>query len=100
MLDLGRAVVLEDPAGAFLALWQAGRHIGAQLCHSEAGSACWYDNYTTDVAKSKAFYLGMFDYTAVTHDIPGMELVLFKPTGLFAKVPASGLRNMTPSFAA
>jgi predicted enzyme related to lactoylglutathione lyase len=77
VLDLGRAVVLQDPAGAFLALWQAGRHIGAELCDNEAGSACWYDNYTTDVAKSKAFYLGMFDYTTVTHDIPGMELVMF-----------------------
>jgi predicted enzyme related to lactoylglutathione lyase len=78
--DLGRAVVLQDPAGAFLAFWQAGRHIGSELSHSEAGSACWFDNYTTDVAKSKAFYLGMFDYTTVSHDLGGMELVLFKPT--------------------
>jgi predicted enzyme related to lactoylglutathione lyase len=79
VLDLGRAVVLQDPAGAHLAFWQAGKHPGAGLKDSEAGSFCWFDNYTTDLAKSKAFYTGMFPYQTVSHDIHGMELVIFTP---------------------
>lgn len=79
VLNLGRAVVLQDPADALLAFWQAGKHTGAGLNQSEAGSFCWFDNYTTDLAKSKAFYTGMFPYQTESHDIHGMELVIFSP---------------------
>lgn len=77
--DLGRAVVLKDPAGAFLALWQAGKHAGSELTDDEAGTFCWFDHYTTDLDQSKAFYGGMFGYAMESMDMGGMELVFCSP---------------------
>ena len=59
--DAGRMVMLADPTGAAVGLWQARARIGAEL-RDEPGTVGWNELTTRDVAAAKAFYsaaLGM-----------------------------------------
>ena len=55
VLDAGRMAVIEDPTGAFIALWQAGRHPGARLVNAP-GALAWNDLTTRDLDAAKRFY--------------------------------------------
>ena len=55
VFDNGRMLVLQDPMGAMLSLWQAKNHIGAQLINT-AGAMIWNELVTPDVEKAKEFY--------------------------------------------
>ncbi|HME67030.1 MAG TPA: VOC family protein, partial [Streptosporangiaceae bacterium] len=52
--DAGRMAFVLDPSGAPVALWQAGKHIGATLVN-EPGTINWNELITTDPA-AVAFY--------------------------------------------
>ena len=47
VMDAGRMAFVLDPSGAPVALWQAGRHIGATLVN-EPGTINWNELVTTD----------------------------------------------------
>src|SRR3954451_8100463 len=66
--DSGRLAVLQDPQGAFLSLWQPGRHFGAAVVNGP-GALSWNDLLTPDVEASTAFYRELFGWEIA--EIPG-----------------------------
>ncbi|MDQ3933956.1 MAG: VOC family protein [Actinomycetota bacterium] len=63
VLQAGRMAVIQDPTGAFLALWTPREHIGAQRVN-EPGCLTWNDLNTNDPDKALAFYGELFLWTA------------------------------------
>jgi predicted enzyme related to lactoylglutathione lyase len=61
VFDSGRAAVLQDPAGAVFAVWQARNHHGLGVV-DEPGAFCWAELVTRDTPKSAAFYKGLFGW--------------------------------------
>lgn len=55
VFDDGRMVVLQDPTGAVVSLWQAKNHIGASLVNT-VGAMCWNELYTSDTDAARTFY--------------------------------------------
>ncbi len=74
--DFGRMAMLQDPAGATFAVWQAGTHTGAQRIN-EPGSLCWMELATSDPAGARIFYSGLFGWgwkESTDPDMPYTEL--------------------------
>lgn len=69
VMDAGRMAFVLDPAGAPVALWQAGRHIGATLVN-EPGTVIWNELVTADPG-SLTFYATALGMTASAIDIGG-----------------------------
>jgi uncharacterized protein len=61
VMDVGRMAVVQDPTGATLALWEAGRHIGARLV-GEPGTLAWSELATNDTEKAGQFYTNLFGW--------------------------------------
>jgi predicted enzyme related to lactoylglutathione lyase len=59
----GRMAVVQDPEGAFFALWEPKDNIGAQRV-GETGAICWVELDTTDPAAAEGFYTKVFPWTA------------------------------------
>ncbi len=70
VMDAGRMVVLADPLGAVIGLWQPGQHTGAQVAN-EANTYGWSELITTDLDASKAFYGAVFGWGAADQGPPG-----------------------------
>jgi predicted enzyme related to lactoylglutathione lyase len=66
VMDQGSMAIFQDPTGAFIAMWQPGRHRGAEVTN-EHGSLTWAELMTSDVAAAKAFYESIFGVT--TRDV-------------------------------
>lgn len=62
VMENGRMMLLQDPEGAFLALWQAKKHIGASLVNT-TGAMCWNELATRDVDRAQQFYGGLLGWT-------------------------------------
>jgi len=62
VMDAGRMAVIEDPSGAFVAVWQAGQHPGARLVNAP-GSLAWNDLITRDLEAAKRFYTEWMGWT-------------------------------------
>jgi predicted enzyme related to lactoylglutathione lyase len=61
VMDAGRMAVIQDPTGAFVAVWQAGRHPGARLVNVP-GALTWNDLTTPDVGAAARFYGELFGW--------------------------------------
>lgn len=90
VMDLGRMAVVMDTVGAAFGLWQAGKHVGAELA-SEVGSLVWNELRSRDLDGAKRFYEAVLGYTY--EDMPGDEpYAMFKVNGEtaggFCVVPA------------
>lgn len=57
----GRMAVVRDPTGAVLGLWEAGRHIGANVVN-EPNTLCWNDLLTPEPERARAFYAAVFGW--------------------------------------
>ena len=79
VMDAGRMAFVLDPSGAPVALWQAGRHIGATLVN-EPGTINWNELITTDPA-AVAFYQNVLGLTTSTMDMGAGEYTLFEADG-------------------
>ncbi len=55
IFDSGRMLILSDPTGAQLGLWQPKSHIGAGIVNT-VGAMCWNELLTRDAESAKAFY--------------------------------------------
>jgi uncharacterized protein len=55
VFDAGRMMVIQDPTGGSLALWQAKTDIGATLVNT-VGAMMWNELMTSDMPKAMAFY--------------------------------------------
>lgn len=61
VFESGRMVMLQDPTGAQLGLWQAKNHIGAGIVNT-IGAMCWNELLTRDAVAAKAFYSALFGW--------------------------------------
>ncbi|HTT89394.1 MAG TPA: VOC family protein [Acidimicrobiales bacterium] len=61
VMKAGRMAIFRDPTGAFIAAWQPGEHLGAQLVN-EPGALTWNELSTSDLGKAKAFYTETFGW--------------------------------------
>lgn len=74
--EVGSMAICADPTGAAFGFWQAGNHVGMQGTE-EAGSAAWYELYSSDAQKAREFYTALLNATADT--MPGdMEYYVLK----------------------
>lgn len=69
VMDFGRMGVYADDAGAVISTWQAGTHPGCQLVN-EPGALCWNELTTREPGGAKAFYSGVFGWTAHDNEMP------------------------------
>ena len=72
VLDTGRMAVFADPTGAPVAVWQDGRHTGAEL-FNEPGSMSWVELATADVATATKFYKDVFGWGSETAPMGDVE---------------------------
>jgi predicted enzyme related to lactoylglutathione lyase len=93
VLDVGRMAMVQDPAGAVVALWEPRRHAGAGVA-GEPSSICWNELATTDTARAGAFYTGLLGWAADAQPMGGTEYTLFSaegaPRGGMMAIAASG----------
>ncbi|HXO19989.1 MAG TPA: VOC family protein [Thermoanaerobaculia bacterium] len=93
VMDFGRMARIEDPTGAVFALWQPRKHLGATLVN-EPGAPTWNELATEDVPAARAFYTGLFGWTArVTQEEPTEYTSFFN-----GERPAGGLYTPPPGW--
>ncbi len=80
VFDAGRMAVCADPQGAPFSLWQAGRHIGAQVVNAP-GSWNWSDLHTDDVAGAKAFYGAVFGWESTDLEFGSARATMWRRPG-------------------
>lgn len=68
VMDRGRAAVFRDPTGALFQVWQPNKRTGLGVV-GDPGAFCWADLNTTDQAKAKTFYEGLFGWKL----LPGQD---------------------------
>jgi predicted enzyme related to lactoylglutathione lyase len=61
VMDAGRMAVIQDPTGAVVSIWQAGKHLGAKVLR-EPGSLGWTELSTRDTATAERFYTQLFGW--------------------------------------
>lgn len=61
VMEAGRMAVFSDPTGAVLAVWQPGRHTGAEPVN-EPGTLVWNELSTADLPRARAFYSQVFGW--------------------------------------
>jgi len=79
VMDAGRMAFIMDPAGAPVALWQAGQHIGATLVN-EPGTLSW-NELITDKPEVVTFYERALGVHTSTMDMPEGKYTLFEVGG-------------------
>ncbi len=78
VLDVGRMVNIQDPTGAYVAVWQAQKHIGAGTV-MEPGTICWNELMTPNTEAAGRFYRATFDWTTESMDMgPAGTYTIFK----------------------
>jgi predicted enzyme related to lactoylglutathione lyase len=92
VLDVGRMAMLQDPAGAVVALWEPRRHAGAGVA-GEPSSICWNELATTDTARAGAFYTALLGWAADAQPMGDTEYTLFRAEG----APRGGMMTIAPS---
>lgn len=81
VMGAGTMAVFTDAQGAFISVWQAAQHTGAQVVR-ETGAFTWTELSTRDLDGSKAFYKAVFGWDAVTSGEDGpMPYTEFKVGG-------------------
>ncbi|TMG37344.1 MAG: VOC family protein [Chloroflexi bacterium] len=69
VMKAGRMAVFQDPTGAYISIWEAGEHKGAELVN-EPGSFSWNELNTKGIDKAKAFYKKVFGWEAADQAMP------------------------------
>jgi len=90
VMDVGRMAVLQDPTGAVFEVWEAKKHIGAQIMR-EPGALTWTELATNDTAGAKKFYTSLFGWKEKTSDGGGMTYTEFS----VGDTPQAGMMAMT-----
>lgn len=68
VMEHGRMAIYGDPTGAVISAWQAGTHIGAQVCN-EPNTWSWNELLTRDVEAASAFYSDVFGWSYDSMDM-------------------------------
>lgn len=61
VMDAGRMAVFQDPTGAFISVWQAGQHRGAEITN-QPNTFAWAELNTRGIASAKPFYKKVFGW--------------------------------------
>lgn len=80
VMDAGRMAFLIDPVGAFVGVWQASRHTGAQLVN-EPGALGWNQLVCREPKKATAFYASVFGWEPATAEMSGGDYTVFNLDG-------------------
>ncbi|HQU25917.1 MAG TPA: hypothetical protein PLS29_02680, partial [Acidimicrobiales bacterium] len=72
--DLGRTVLLEDPSGAPVALWEAGA-FGGFGAVNEPGAPGWFDHHSADPAAAAHFYTSLLGHGLIETGDPEMSVI-------------------------
>jgi predicted enzyme related to lactoylglutathione lyase len=72
VFDAGRMTIARDPTGATFGVWQANRHIGAELAN-EPGTLNWNQCQTPDPARAADFYAAVLGYGVDEVDVGGSQ---------------------------
>ncbi len=91
--DAGRMAILEDPQGAAIGVWQAGRRPGAAI-RDETGSWGWLELSTTDDEAAREFYRKLFGWGAKVSTGGGMAYTEFQHGG----TSIGGCMKLDPSW--
>lgn len=94
VFDMGRMVVLSDPTGAVVSVWQPKSHKGFGL-NAEPGTFCWSELWTPDPAKAQTFHTSLFGWkTEVMPAMSGGDYTIFK-TGEAQNTGVGGMLDST-----
>ena len=63
VMDVGRMAVIQDKQGAVFSVWEAKKHIGAEVMN-EPGALCWAELDTNDMNSAEKFYTALFGWGA------------------------------------
>jgi predicted enzyme related to lactoylglutathione lyase len=80
VMGAGHMAVFQDPSGAFISVWQAGEHRGAQVVQ-EPATFSWCELNTRDAPAAAAFYRSVFGWDPLTHDGGPMPYTEFQIDG-------------------
>ncbi|NJO84466.1 MAG: VOC family protein [Blastochloris sp.] len=72
IFEQGRMMIIQDPTGAFLGLWEAKQHIGSQLVNTP-GSMTWNELATRDPQRAESFFSQLFGWTFQTGPMDGYK---------------------------
>ncbi len=67
VMDVGRMAIIQDQQGATFCVWEAKKHIGAEVVN-EPGALCWAELDTTDTESAQRFYTALFGWGAKVSD--------------------------------
>ncbi|MBB1387706.1 VOC family protein [Pseudoalteromonas sp. SG45-5] len=90
VVNAGRMLMLKDPAGATVALWQANEHRGCKRL-GELNTPYWHELATRDSKVSSDFYCSLLGWTSEIKPMEGMDYTLFLVDGQ----PIAGMLEMT-----
>lgn len=90
VMDAGRMAFLIDPAGAFVGIWQAARHRGAELVN-EPGAVGWNELVCRDPEHARDFYASVFGWEPSLVQMGGHDYTIFNLDGK----AIGGLMKMT-----
>jgi predicted enzyme related to lactoylglutathione lyase len=94
IFDAGRMAVLQDHAGAWFCIWQAGNRRGAGIVN-EPGAWCWSELQTRDAEGSKRFYGEVFGWRAIPIERDGDEYTTWQLPDSGEDRPIGGMSQMT-----
>ncbi|MFJ5557425.1 VOC family protein [Streptomyces sp. NPDC093250] len=80
VMEQGRAAILTDHAGVPFGIWQPARRKGIEAA-GEAGSLCWVELYTPDIARTAAFYHATLGWETSAVTFPGGVYTSVNPAG-------------------
>jgi predicted enzyme related to lactoylglutathione lyase len=84
--------VCHDPSGAQFDVWEAKKP-GPRVDSRHPGAPTWYETMTTDVARGKTFYEGVFGWTSTdVSPAPGMDYTILKQ----GKTDVGGMMGILP----
>ncbi|MFQ5947574.1 MAG: VOC family protein [Acidimicrobiia bacterium] len=86
VMEVGRMAVIQDPTGAFFALWEPKTHIGLGIANV-SGALTWNELLTNDTDAAAKFYTGLFGWDAQTREIPETTYTTF----MRGERPAAGM---------
>lgn len=98
VFDMGRMVVLMDPTGAALSVWQPMSHKGFGLT-AEPGTHCWSELLTSDTGKAKTFLTSLFGWsTEIMPSMAGGDYTVFKAgeTGVGGMLDSTSVPGNVP----
>ncbi|WP_113704265.1 VOC family protein [Nonomuraea lactucae] len=93
IFEEGRMAIFQGPDGAFVSVWEAGRHKGAELVN-EPVSFCWNELVTRDVAAAERFYQTVFGWTPNPQEMDGVTYTEWQAGGR----SIAGMMEMSPNY--